>query len=163
MQLHPECEPLAFLLGTWKGPGAGEYPTIEPFHYLEEVVFAHVGKPFLSYGQKTRHRDTGEPLHAETGYLRAVGGGRVEFVVVQPSGIVELHNGTVDGESIGLEVDQVHTTATAKSVAGVDRSFKVVANPDSGDLVLTYDVSMAAVGQAMTHHLHADLVKQQAE
>ena len=96
MDLHPDCEQLGFLLGVWRGAGEGSYPTIESFGYTEEVTFSHVGKPFLGYTQKTKHAVSGAPLHAEAGYLRAVGAGRVEFVVVQPSGIVELHSGTVD-------------------------------------------------------------------
>ena len=66
-ELHPNLEALAPLLGAWAGQGAGKYPTIEPFEYLEEVVFSHVGKPFLAYAQKTRAVSDGKPLHAETG------------------------------------------------------------------------------------------------
>lgn len=51
LELHPHLRALAPLLGAWQGRGTGEYPTIEPFEYLEEVVFSHVGKPFLVYGQ----------------------------------------------------------------------------------------------------------------
>lgn len=151
MDLHPDCASLAFLLGTWKGSGAGEYPTIESFGYLEESTFSHVGKPFLAYGQKTRHATTGLPLHAETGYLRAVGGSKVEFLIAQPSGIVELHVGTVEAGELTLALEWVQTTPTAKSVTDVQRNFSV-----DGE-VMTYTLAMAAVGQPLTHHLRAEL------
>jgi hypothetical protein len=70
--LHPQLGPLGGLLGTWEGKGAGSYPTIEPFRYHERVEFSHVGKPFLTYQQKTWDEDNGAPLHAEVGYLRVV-------------------------------------------------------------------------------------------
>ncbi len=158
MDLHPHCEPLAYLLGTWTGAGVGDYPTIDRFAYTEEVTFGHVGKPFLAYNQRTRHADTGQPLHAEAGYLRALGENQVELVIVQPSGIVELHHGEVRGQTLALELDAVHVTPTAKSVTDVQREFRVASVDDR--LVLSYDMSMAAVGQPMTHHLHAELTQQ---
>ena len=168
MDLHPDCEQLGFLLGVWRGAGEGSYPTIESFGYTEEVTFSHVGKPFLGYTQKTKHAVSGAPLHAEAGYLRAVGAGRVEFVVVQPSGIVELHSGTVDrgtvdggtvdGGALVLQLDGVHTTPTAKSVTDVHRQIWV--EQHAGVTTLEYQVSMAAVGEPLTHHLRATLVQQ---
>ena len=104
--LHPDLQALAPLLGTWQGRGSGEYPTIEPFDYVEEVAFSHVGKPFLVYGQKTRAAADGAPLHAETGYLRVPRPGHVELVLAHPSGITEIEVGTymADGTTIELEM-----------------------------------------------------------
>ena len=158
MDLHPSCDIVAFLLGTWRGKGDGHYPTIDSFEYLEEVTFGHVGKPFLTYTQKTRNAKTDEPLHAEAGYLRVVGDAQVELVLVQPSGIVEMHHGTVDGSTITFVLDSVQVTSTAKSVTDVSRTLEVTSQPD-GTAVLTYDLEMAAVGEPMTHHLHAELAR----
>lgn len=147
MDLHPDCEQLAFLLGTWRGGGEGDYPTIDAFAYNEEVVFGHVGKPFLSYSQKTRHAESGLPLHAEAGYLRAVGGAAIELVLAQPSGIMEIHTGTVDGTALSLTLHQVSTTPAALSVTDVTRAIRL-----DGE-ALVYDIAMAAVGEPLTHHL----------
>jgi hypothetical protein len=153
VQLHPSIAPLSFLLGTWRGEGTGSYPTIDDFAYIEEVTFAHVGKPFVAYTQRTRDRATGEPRHAEAGYLRPVGANGVELVLAQPSGIVEVHTGTVDGQRIELVAQLVATTPTAKSVTAVRRQLSVV------DDRLSYVVEMAAVGQPLQFHLRAELVK----
>ncbi len=151
VEIHPDIVHLEFLLGTWRGRGQGEYPTIEDFAYLEEVTFAHAGKPFVSYVQKTKDASTGLPLHAESGYLRPAGPERLELVLSQPSGIVELHEGTVVGGVIDLHSTHVLTTATAKSVTAVRRRLSVERDD------LTYDLAMAAVGQPLSHHLSATL------
>lgn len=153
--LAPGLAPLAGLLGSWRGEGEGHYPTIDPFRYVEHVTFGHVGKPFLTYGQRTSHAETGAPLHAETGYWRSVGDGRVEVVLAHPSGILESLSGTIDATDdaavIELETATVVSTATAKPVAEVHRRFVLVGDE------LRYDLSMAAVGQPLTHHLAAVL------
>jgi hypothetical protein len=158
--LHPGVTALAPLLGTWAGIGAGEYPTIEPFEYLEEVTFGHVGKPFLSYGQRTKAVDDGRPLHAETGYLRMAAPGRVELILAHPTGITEILEGTlsVTGSSIDMELTAttIGLSASAKEVATLGRSLHIV-----GDQ-LTYTMRMGAVGQPLQHHLSATLHRQQA-
>ncbi len=153
--LHPDLEALSPLLGTWAGQGSGKYPTIEPFDYVEEAVFSHVGKPFLAYAQKTRAATDGKPMHAETGYLRVPQPGHVELVLAHPSGITEIEVGTysVTGDLIEIELSTttIGLTPTAKQVTGLDRHFRL-----DGD-ELSYSVRMGAVGQPLQDHLAAVL------
>ncbi|HPY25256.1 MAG TPA: FABP family protein [Mycobacterium sp.] len=150
---------LAPLLGTWIGRGTGEYPTIEPFGYLEEVTFSHTGKPFLVYTQRTRSED-GQPMHAECGYLRSPAAGRAELVIAQPTGVTEIDEGTIStgtgtdtGTALRIELrsTSIGLSSTTKVVAAVHRSFHI-----NGD-ELTYRLDMSAVGQPMSHHLAATL------
>ncbi|KUI00245.1 fatty acid-binding-like protein [Mycolicibacterium acapulense] len=152
--LHPDIAVLRPLLGVWSGPGAGEYPTIQPFGYHEQVAFDHVGKPFLTYRQKTT-ADDGRPLHAETGYLRVPSPGRAEWVLAHPTGITEIEEGTLVVDGVVIELDLTATsiglTSTAKNVVALGRSIRV----DGDELV--YTLRMAAMGQPLQHHLGATL------
>jgi hypothetical protein len=151
------------MLGSWRGRGEGSYPTIEDFSYLEEIAFGHVGKPFLAYSQKTRHAETNEPLHAESGYWRFPSPGLVEVVIAQPTGLLEALTGSVTvhagHDNAGPKADfqlacpDVGATATAVDVERTVRRFRF-----DGQSV-SYDMAMAAVGQPLTHHLAATLHK----
>ena len=156
-ELHPSIAILAPLLGSWVGRGAGEYPTIAPFTYTEEVSIGHTGKPFLTYSQRTRSED-GQPLHAETGYIRMPSPGIVELVIAHPTGVAEVDEGSVAVTPAGLVLDVQSTTVTsttsAKEVAALSRLIRVGADQ------LRYTLQMAAVGLPMQHHLSATLHRQ---
>ena len=149
--LNPALAPVAFLLGTWRGEGEGQYPSIEPFRYREELRFGHNGKPFLIYTQRTEAIDSGQPMHGEAGYLRLVGEGRVEFVIAQPIGYTEVSLGRVDGQRIEVECASVGRTPTAKPVTSISRSFWI-----EGEM-LRYEVKMGMQGATAIRHLTASL------
>lgn len=158
-ELHADLEDLGVLVGTWRGRGHGDYPTIEPFDYLEEVTFGHVGKPFLAYGQRTRSASTDAPLHAETGYLRPAGEpGTLELVIAQPTGITEVHTGTLAHEGgttvLDLRCDAPGLTPTARAVTSVARRLRITAD------TLDYDLWMAHDTTPETHHLVATLTRE---
>ena len=149
--LHPDLEPLAVLIGTWSGPGRGEYPTIEPFDYEETVTFSHVGKPFLAYSQRTLSGGDARPLHSEVGFWRLPRPGLVEVVLSHPTGIAEVTEGRLEGRQLSLRSTSVSRTGTALEVLAIERHFEF------DDSVLRYSLAMAAMGQPMTHHLAAEL------
>jgi hypothetical protein len=149
--LHPELSPLVFLVGTWRGEGSGDYPTVAPFSYGEVLEVSHVGKAFLTWAQRTWSLEDRRPLHAETGYLRPGSPGRVELVLAHPSGLVELSEGTVSGTALELHSALVGRASTAKEVTAITRQF-VVQGDD-----LHYVLAMAAVGRPEQEHLRARL------
>jgi hypothetical protein len=159
--MHASLTPLAGLVGTFEGHGQGDYPTISPFGYRERVVFGHAGKPFLTYQQHTWQPDADVPMHTEVGYLRVPGPAtedppevtRVEFVIAQPTGIVEVEEGTLEDGVLTFATTTVGRTATAKDVRSVRRTFAL------RDDLLVYDLWMAYAHVPDTHHLHAELTR----
>jgi hypothetical protein len=45
--LAPECYPLAWLLGSWRGFGLLGYPGVPETPFVQEIVFDHDGGPYL--------------------------------------------------------------------------------------------------------------------
>lgn len=153
MTLHPGLAAVSGLIDTWRGEGAGQYPTINSFHYMEEVTFTDVGKPFLHYVQHT-WSPTGAPMHTETGYLRVANGSGLEFVLAQPTGQTELAQGTLNPTADGFTCtlkSQTVNSVSAKKVDATERRLIL-----AGDILTTH-FAMAAVGIPLTHHLTSKL------
>jgi hypothetical protein len=165
--LHPDCLPLAFLLGTWAGAGVGDYPTIEGFQFGQEVVFSYTpNKPFLQYRSQSwlldQEGNQVRPLSQESGYWRpqtrteengTAGTTRtlLEITLAHPTGISEIWVGEADGAKIELRTDIVARTETAKEYTAGHRLYGLV----KGDLMWVFE--MAAMGQEMQPHLSAQL------
>ena len=146
-----EDHPWAALAGTWRGTGHGEYPTITAFDYVEELTILPVpGRPVAHWRSTTRDAASGEPRHAESGFLRA-NAEWVELVVAHSFGIVEASSGSFDSALLDVRSTGMLGTASAKQVDEVARRYHL-----DGDS-LEYEIAMAAVGLPMTHHLKAEL------
>jgi hypothetical protein len=150
VDLHPAIEPVAWLLGDWRGEGRGCYPTVADFSYTEEQHWSHDGRPLLAYHQESWAGDDGRPLHREAGYLRVVGD-RIELVVAHTAGIVEIATGGA-GSPLVLSTTILVSTATAKVVDALERSLV-----RQGD-VLRSTVAMAFAGHPLQVHLDATLL-----
>ena len=155
--LHPDCGPVAWMLGTWRGNGRGDYPTIEPYQYGQELVFQQDGRPFLHYFSRSWViDDEGNTVRQgaqETGFLRCRPEGQVELVLTHNTGFVEIWYGTAEGGKLDLTTDAVARTETAKEYTGGKRLYGNV----EGDLLYAYD--MAAMGQPLQPHTWARLVR----
>jgi len=153
VDLHPDLVPLAFLLGSWHGEGLGEYPTIDTFHYGEELSFTHVGDAFLVYAQRSWSLDDGSPLHMGRGFLRSGEGDALELTLAHPLGLTEVSEGSLDGTAfeVATAIGGVGRTTTGMAVTGLVRRYRV----DGPTLV--YEVDMATETTPMTRHLAAVL------
>jgi hypothetical protein len=158
--IHPNCARLAWIIGRWAGNGHGEYSTIEPFEFGQEVVFQQDGRPFIHYMSRSWIVDAeGEHVREaaqETGFIRPQEDGSLEWVLTHNTGIIEIYYGEIHPEQPRFEVatDAVARTGTAQDYAGGRRLYGYV----NGDLLYAFD--MAAMGQELQPHTHAQLVRQ---
>ena len=149
--LHPDLNPLAWLVGRWEGTGRGSYPGTEDFEFGQQVDFAHNGQNYLHYLSQTFLVDAdgkaSEPLTMETGFWRPQADGGLEVVLAHPSGYAEVWYGQVGGAKIELATDAIVRTATATEYNAGSRLYGLV----EGDLMWTFD--KAAAGQPLQNHL----------
>jgi len=152
-ELHPDIQGMAFLLGTWRGHGRGEYPTIDSFDYEEELTFSHAGDAFLVYEQRSWAPGDEGPLHLERGFYRFGDAGELEITLAHPLGLVEIAHGRVTGSVIETDTDLglMGRTRTGMDVTGIRRRYEVDADR------MTYRIDMATERTPMALHLEGEL------
>ena len=153
--LHPDCGPIAWMLGEWHGNGHGDYPTIDGFSFEQHLHFTHDGRPFFHYMARSWITDAEgnrlRPGALETGVLRARPKGRLELLLSHSTGVSEVWYGAAADGKVELRTAGVSFTESAKEVTGGHRLYGNV----EGELMYAYD--MAAVGQELQPHLWARL------
>ena len=156
--LHPDLMPLAWLVGSWRGKGRGEYPNVPGFQFAQEVSFNHDGRPFLNYFSRSwiidENNEIIRPAASEVGFWRVKENNVLEVLLAHNTGIAEGWVGVVKGAKIQLEMDQGYSSPSAKIVTAGSRLYGLV----EGELFTSYD--MAAQGQTLQAHLWSSLERQ---
>jgi hypothetical protein len=143
-----EVGPLAVLLGTWRGSGTGEYPTMDTFPFEEETRFWHAGAGFLYYHLRTWNPDSGAHLHSELAFWRSLPGGGVDVTLAHPLGLTEIAEGTFHDGVIALASTSVERTPQdASAVVALERRYVVSAEE------LEYEVMMATDEVPLALHI----------
>ena len=151
--LHDALQPIAWLLGTWRGKGSGIYPTIDDFTYEEELRFWHSGKPVMAYSSRTWSPEDGRAFHAEMGYWRPQPDGAIEVVIAHSFGLTEIMHGAVEGDRVVLDSVSFEATPTAKRVESEQRVITRAAER------MSYEMAMDFGGQGLQNHLRAELIR----
>ena len=150
-------ELLRLLIGEWSGTGRGEFPTIEPFEYLETISFAGDHRPFLHYEQRTQRRSAGQteyvPSHWESGFLRLLPDGEAELVNTQSSGRLERLTGSFERTATGL-ILRLQSTAFLNDPRMVETSRTITV--DGNSMHYTQNMYTTAV-PGPAHHVEARL------
>ena len=156
--LHPDLMPLAWLVGSWRGKGRGEYPNVPGFQFAQEINFNHDGRPFLNYFSRSwiidENNEIIRPAASEVGFWRVKENNVLEVILAHNTGIAEGWVGIVSGAKIQLEMDQGYSSPSAKIVTAGSRLYGLV----EGELFTSYD--MAAEGQTLQAHLWSSLERQ---
>jgi hypothetical protein len=156
--LHPDLMPLAWLVGSWRGKGRGEYPNVPGFQFAQEVSFNHDGRPFLNYFSRSwiidENNEIIRPAASEVGFWRVKENNVLEVILAHNTGIAEGWVGIVSGAKIQLVMDQGYSSPSAKIVTAGSRLYGLV----EGELFTSYD--MAAEGQTLQAHLWSSLERQ---
>ena len=156
--LHPDLYPLAWLIGTWRGNGIGEYPGIPRFNYFQEMSFNHDGRGFLNYFSRTwlvdEETKVQTPFELETGFWTPKENNVLHVVITSSSGTAAGWMGVHDGPRIQIVMDNSYSTPEAPIVTAGQRLFGLV----EGELFYSYD--MACDGQTLQSYIWSTMERQ---
>jgi len=138
MAVHDALAPLTAFFGTFRGAGNGQYPTITPFAYTEELTFGHRGAPVASFTQATTSVDGARPMHHEAGFLRISAAGMLEMTVAHTFGITEVLTGTVENSVISCASTMLGVAPNAKTVTATRRRYVLLGDTLSYQLWMSY-------------------------
>lgn len=158
VELHPQCLPLAPLVGVWRGKGEAEYPSLlGQFQYGQQLTFSHDGRPFLAYEARAwLLNESGQvlgPAAREVGWWRVDPEGTVEMVLAHAFGICEIYYGGRSSEdSWEFSTDAVVRSDTARETTEATRVYAIM---DDGTLAYVEERALRRLPKQ--HHLAAQL------
>ncbi|WP_243790331.1 FABP family protein [Saccharopolyspora gloriosae] len=131
--LHSACLMLLPLVGVWRGEGEAAHPSQdESYRFLQQVTFAHDGRPFLYYESRAWRLD-GEggsvvgPAFREVGWWRPQPDDTIELLLVHSTGVSEMFFGQPRNKTTWeLSTDAVIRTPTADDATAASRLYGVV-------------------------------------
>jgi len=115
---------LAQLLGTWRGSGTGEFPSMSTFRYEEEIRFVDIGSNDLVYLQRGWDPESGAVLHAEAGMWRATPDGALAATIAQPR-TTEVSEGKISPGLVVLASTNVGRAANAPPLVATRRTYRL--------------------------------------
>jgi hypothetical protein len=160
IELHPQCQPLALLVGVWRGKGLAQYPSLlGEFPYGQQISFSHDGRPFLVYEARSWLLSPAgkvlRPAAREVGWWRMDEEKTIELVLAHMFGICEIYYGGQTSEtSWELEAHKIERTDTARETTAAARLYGIVENGE-----LAYAEERALRGLPMKPHLCAQLTR----
>lgn len=152
-------EKLLPLQGMWTGEGRAEYPTIPTFVYREALTFQRVpdAPRFFLFERTQKQRESGGWMesHWESGFLRVLMDGTLEWLDAQSGGRVEVLRGTLEESPETLQLHFVSTLIENDArMRGTARQFFL-----NGD-ALSYAMQMSTENTpTLTSHLSAGLTR----
>lgn len=161
-EIPETLRPIAWIAGIWESKnGTGYYPTISDFSYNDKIEFRQCGKqPLFAYTGSSSHPERGNPMHLESGFLRAhAGTSTVSFMVAHNFGLTTVEEGCWDQSSISLKSTSIGRMSDAKEpqVLSVERIFRLV-----DENTLEQELSMATSNTPdSTKHLKATYTRKQ--